>query len=93
MIHKPPLGVIPSHIYWEKVIDNTINENGGMCEFDLVHGRIVSLYEAINRYMEADLPIPMEWVTEMSILEDVGLNFTQFSFGFKDYLRIHDSKN
>ena len=48
MSAKPPLGIMPKHLWDEKRVD------------DLIHG--------MNRYIEARMPIPTEWVKEYNRL-------------------------
>jgi hypothetical protein len=49
---KPPLGVVPRHI-WESVQE---------------HERLKDIKAAISRYLEAGSTIPIEWITEYNEL-------------------------
>jgi len=46
---KPPLGLIPRKIYWE----------------ELNYHRRQDIIEAMHRYMEAKMDIPVEWCKEL----------------------------
>ena len=63
---KPPLGLIPEHI-WEAQIKKWIDMSGGIDLSDLLSfkiGRIEEIEKAITRYEQAGQEVPENWVAE-----------------------------
>lgn len=75
---KPPIGVMDKNIYLEFLKD-AIELNGGMCPTQIRRSRMESLKGAISRYVEAKLPIDVEWAIEYNeLLKESGIVPNEF---------------
>lgn len=64
---KPPLGVL-NRKHYELFLGEDIAFNGGMCLSEIQTKRINDLKGAIQRYIEAEWVVNLEWVIELNEL-------------------------
>lgn len=56
---KPPLGVMPLHLWQESV--------GGEPTLDELVARHAAVSEAVGRYRDAGMEVPAEWLRELGV--------------------------
>lgn len=65
---RDTLEILPRKLYWE-LVENTIELNGGMSEIIIIHNRIESLKNIINRYYSCSEIVPIEIIIEREYLK------------------------
>lgn len=64
---KPPLGILPKELFLE-FLEHDIKINGGMSEKHIFKARFDNLKLAIQRYLNVNKTIPIEWIEEYNEL-------------------------
>lgn len=63
---KPPLGIVPERFYRKRFFILY----GDQTEKEIIPLRIEDLKGGIKRYLDADYPVPSEWIKEYNRLID-----------------------
>ena len=74
---KPPIGLMPEHI-WNKQVQDWVDQCGGITMDDFIGFRVYRLSEiekALARYEEAGGSVPWCWLREGGKLLSTGLRF------------------
>ncbi len=74
---KPPIGIIPEHI-WKEQIQGWVDANGGITMSDFMNFRIARMYEinkAVIRYDKANKVVPWILAEEAGWLLSLGGKF------------------
>jgi len=78
MYKKPPIGVLNKHCY-NIYLKDDINLNGGMSLTVIHYDRFMDLKGAIERYLESNLHIDIEWINEYNeTLTKLGVKENKF---------------